>query len=289
RRRILEKPAEQPEPAADAGEEEVDPFAEEPEEEEPAEQEPGLIPIGKLSAALTAFNDPETIDFAYFQASLLVEYLLERYGAKTFQRVLTDLKTNAAAEKVLARRMATLEELDAGFAGFARARAEKVAPRADWELPETGSPLSRDPEGVARFLEENPNNLWALSTHCRFLLADREWEKAKAPARKLIDLYPEFVGPGNGYACLAMACRNLEETEQERQTLREWAKRDGDAADALDRLIELDLQREDWPAVEDDARRLLAVNPLLRSPHRALGLAAQAQEKPSEAIEAFQS
>ena len=63
-------------------------------------------------------------------------------------------------------------------------------------------------------------------------------QEAKAPAKKLIELYPEFVGSGNGYAYLARACRNLEETEEERGALREWAKRDGDAADAFTRLID---------------------------------------------------
>ncbi len=294
RRRILVEPAKEPEPEPEAGEDkEVDPFAiaEEDAKEEkraPADK-PGLIPIAKLSAALTAFNDPGTIDFAYYQSSILVEYLLEEYGGKTFQRVLADLRTNAAAEKVLARRMASLEKLDAGFAKFARAKAKKVAPNADWELPDPDAPLQHSPEGVAAHLEKNPNNIWALSTHCRFLLAEKKWQEAKAPAAKLIELYPEFVDPGNGYAYLAMACRNLEEAEQERETLRAWTRRDGDAADALDRLIELDLEKEDWPAVEDDARRLLAINPLLRSPHRALGLAAQVQEKHPEAIRAFES
>jgi tetratricopeptide (TPR) repeat protein len=309
RRRILAETEDKPAPEENAeenadpeeevagpGGEETDPFAVDAEadavKEEAAEQRreaPGLIPIEQLSAALTAFNDPGTIDFAYYQASILVEYLLEEYGEKTFQRVLTDLKTNAAAEKVLARRMASLEDLDAGFARFARAKAGKIAPEADWELPAPDSPLHRSPEGVAAYLEDHPNNIWALSAHCRFLLADKRWEEAREPARKLIDLFPGFVGSGNGYAFLALACRNLEDSEGERRALREWAKRDGDAADALDRLIELDLEAMDWSAVEDAARRLLAINPLLRSPHRALGLAAQNQDKQPEAIRAFES
>lgn len=253
------------------------------------EEKPGLIPIEKLSAALTAFSDPATIDFAYYQSSLLVEYLLAEFGKDRFQEVLEDLRENAEAEKVLARRMADLATLDAGFASFARKRAREVAEDADWEVPDPDSPLHRDPEGVASYLEDHPDNIWALSTHCRFLLADQKWEKAKAPARKLIDLFPGYVGAGNGYAYLAMACRNLEQTEEERATLREWVQRDGDAADALDRLIELDLAAEDWAAVQDDARRLLAVNPLLRSPHRALGVAAQELADSASAIRSFES
>ena len=88
---------------------------------------------------------------------------------------------------------------------------------------------------------------------------------------------------------LARAQRNLGDTAGERSPLREWAVRDADAIDAFTRLIELDLEAQDWPAVEDDARRLLALNPLLRTPHLALGKAAQEQGKNAGAIAAFNS
>ena len=252
-------------------------------------EEDGLIPIEQLSAALTAFNDPDTINFAYFQASILVEYILETFGEGALRKVLDDLRRSGIAEKSLARRLAGLDELEAGFTEFAIDRAHRVAPRADWEIPDADSPLHRDPEGVAEYLGEHPNNIWALSTHCGFLLAERRWEEILDPARKLIELYPEFVGAGNGYLALARAQRNLGNSEGERDTLRAWAERDADALDAFTRLIELDMAAEDWAAVEVDARRLLALNPLLRSPHLALGVAAQQQGKAVEAIAAFGS
>lgn len=249
----------------------------------------GLIPIADLSAALTAFNDPDTINFAYYEASILVEYILEAYGDAALRKVLGDLRRSGIAEKSLARRLAPLDELESGFTKFAVDLARKVAPQADWEIPAEDSPLHRDPAGVAAYLEKHPDNIWALSAHCGSLLAERKWQEVVAPARRLIELYPEFVGSGNGYLALARAQRNLEDTEGERETLRAWTERDADAIDALARLIELDQQAEDWASVEVDARRLLALNPLLRTPHRALGVAAQQQGKPGDAIAAFDS
>ena len=249
----------------------------------------GLIPIDSLSAALTAFNDPDTISFAYYQSSLLIEYIIETFGEPALRQVLSDLRRNAIAEKSLGRRLASLEEIESGFTRFAVDRARKVAPRADWEIPDEDSPLHRDPEGVAAYLKKRPNNIWALSATCSYLLAERRWQEVIAPAKRLIELYPEFVGGGDGYTALARAQRNLGDTEGERGTLRELAVRDADAIDAFVRLIELDLEAEDWPAAEDSARRLLALNPLLRSPHRALGIAAQQQGKTPEAIAAFTS
>ncbi|MGI9242357.1 MAG: peptidase MA family metallohydrolase, partial [Verrucomicrobiales bacterium] len=249
----------------------------------------GLIPIGQLSAALTAFNDPDTINFAYYEASILVEYILETYGEGALRKVLGDLRRSGIAEKSLARRLASLEELESGFTEFAVDLARKVAPKADWEIPAEDSPLRRDPSGVAGYLEKHPNNIWALSAHCDFLLGERKWEEVVEPAKRLIGLYPEFVGLGNGYLALARAQRNLDDSEGERETLRAWADRDADAIDALTRLAELDQEAGDWAAVEVDARRLLALNPLLRTPHRALGVAAQEQGKTAEAIAAYRS
>ena len=249
----------------------------------------GLIPIDQLSAALTAFNEPETINFAYYQSSILVEYILETFGEGALRKVLSDLRRSGIPEKSFERRLAKLGKLESGFTRFAADKARKVAPRADWEIPDPDSPLHRDPEGVAAYLKEHPNNIWALSRHCSFLLAERRWQEVQVPAKKLIALYPDFVGAGNGYAALARAQRNLDDADGERGTLRELAKRDADAIDAFDRLIELDMAERDWTALEDDARRLLALNPLLRSPHRALGVAAQEQQRTAAAIAAFNS
>ncbi len=248
----------------------------------------GLIPIAELSRALTAFSDPETIGFAYFEAYLLVRYLIETSGLDDLRLVLDDLRGNGVIEEVLARRIAPLEKLEEGFTTVARSWARELAPDADWQVPEPDSPLWRDPQGVAGLLRENPNLLWALSMHGEFLLAEERWEEAIEPARRLVELHPDFVEPGNGYSILARACRQLGDDAEERVTLRAWAERDGDAAEVFLRLVELDLTAEDWEALAWSAGRVLEVNPMLRAPHRALGISAEARGEVDEAIGAFE-
>ena len=252
-------------------------------------EDDGLIPIAGLSAALTNFAEPETIGFAYFEASLLVDYLIETYGEKRFQQVLVDLRTNGVVEEVLARRMAPVATLDEGFAGFARQRADALSPELDWSIPEPDSPLRRDPEALADFLEENPNNFWALATRAEWLLGEQRWEDAKKLGERLVELFPGYGGASNGYSILARANRNLGEVEEERAALRAWSERDGEATDASLRLVELDLEAKDWQALDGSARRVLAVNPLLRAPHRALGLSAQERGDEAVATGAFET
>ena len=54
------------------------------------------------------------------------------------------------------------------------------------------------------------------------------------------------------------------------------------------RLIELAEARQDWPAVTKYAELLLALNPLLSLPHRALAEAGVALGKPAQTITAYQ-
>lgn len=251
--------------------------------------EAGTIPIGELSAALTNFAEPEVIGFAYFQASLLVEFLIDRHGEAAFQQVLRDLRGNGVVEEVLARRMAKVAKLDTGFAAFARERAGKLAPRVDWSVPEPGDPAWRDPRALAEFLTRHPDNFWALTLRGEQLLAEGDGEGARETARHLVALFPEFGGASNGYSILARAARRLDDTPAEREALRAWLERDAEALDAGLRLLDLDLDAEDHEAAALSAGRVLAVNPLLRAPHRALGRIAEEAGEDATAIRCYET
>ena len=64
------------------------------------------------------------MQFAYFESSLVVEYLVEKYGLETLKRVLVDLGVGMPINESLARYAGSIEALDAEFAQYARRRAE---------------------------------------------------------------------------------------------------------------------------------------------------------------------
>ncbi|HEV3416409.1 MAG TPA: hypothetical protein VG056_06335, partial [Pirellulales bacterium] len=74
----------------------------------------------------------------------------------------------------------------------------------------------------------------------------------------------------------------------ERAALEKVAALENDAVDAYLRLIELATEAEDWAAVELNARRILAVNPLIADPYRQLAKAAETLAHPADAIRARQ-
>ena len=102
-------------------------------------------------------------------------------------------------------------------------------------------------------------------------MVEGKWAEAKAALEKMKALYPEYVGPDNAYMLLAAVHRRLSDPAAERTALEELAMRDGDAIPAYLRLMELAEAAGDWPSVGTNARRLLAVNPLIPAPYRGSG------------------
>jgi tetratricopeptide (TPR) repeat protein len=224
------------------------------------------------------------LQFAYFESSLVVEYLVERHGLEALRRVLTDLGEGAPINEALSRHAGSLESLDAEFARFARRRAEQLAPDADWRrLP---LPSDTDSAALAAWTKKHPKNYWGLQRHAQTLVAGRRWEEAKAPLRQLLALYPDDVGPDSAYRLLAAAHRQLGEKDEEREVLERLASLDADAVDAYLRLMELCAEEEDWAGTARNAERMLAVNPLVPAPQRYLARAAEELGSPKQAIRA---
>ena len=168
----------------------------------------------------------------------------------------------------------SLEQIDKEFAQFARQRAEKVAPGATWE--ELGSAARRQfggRGGVAR--KASPKASRAAGGWPRDWWSRKNGRRPRKSLEQLKALYPEYVGPDNPYLLLAIVFRRLSDPAAEHKVLEELAMRDGDAITAYLRLMELDEAAGDWRGVAKNARRFLAVNPLVPTPHRQLARAAE--------------
>ncbi len=113
--------------------------------------------------------------------------------------------------------------------------------------------------------------------------------KAKEVLEKDKALYPEYLVPDNAYLLLAVVSRRLSDPAAERRILEELAMRDGDASPAYLRLMELAEAAGDWGALARNARRLLAVNPLIPAPYRHLARASEQSGERDEAATAYRA
>ncbi|MHC4743454.1 MAG: peptidase MA family metallohydrolase, partial [Planctomycetota bacterium] len=246
-----------------------------------------LTPVGSLS---TAFLNPETpmhLQFAYYESSLVVEFLIERYGFEALKSILADLAGGVEINKAIAKRAAKLDKIEKKFSAFAKKRAEALAPNMDWRQPEVVRIVVSEPNAVRTDLVEDSNSFYVLTQLVESFIEEEEWERAKGPLRKLIELYPEYAGEGNAYVLLAEAHRNLDETKEERDVLSRLSAISSDAISAYDRIMEIDTEGENWASVVTAGEKYLAVYPMTSGVYSKIGRANQELGNRAEAVEAY--
>jgi len=246
-----------------------------------------LTPVSQLSGAFLSPKSPLHLQFAYYESSLVVEYLVEKHGLETLQRVLVDLGIGMPINDSLARYAGSIDALDEDFAKFAREKANAMAPKADWSPPEL--PRRADAEMISQWLKDHPHNYQAMQRLAQQLIADKQWEAAQAPLEKMRELYPQDAGDGNPYSLLAQVFRELGENQKEQQVLEKLAELSADDVDTFSRLTELTAQAGDWNLTRKYALRSLAVNPLVPDPHRRAAEAAEHLDDPQLAVDSYRA
>jgi tetratricopeptide (TPR) repeat protein len=248
----------------------------------------GLTPMSRLSSAFLTAKTPLDVQFAYFESALAVEFLVERFGLPALKGLLDDLGAGTPMNEGLPNRTKmTLDQIDGEFSKFARGRAEKIAPGATWEEPDL--PVDADSAAVTAWLDKHPKSFWGMRRLGARLVVEGKWAQAKDALEKLKAIYPEYVGADNAYLLLATVYRRLADSAGERKVLEELAMRDGDASPAYLRLMEVADATGDWRALGENARRLLAVNPLIPVPFRGLARASEELRSLDEAIGAYRA
>jgi tetratricopeptide (TPR) repeat protein len=248
-----------------------------------------LTPIAAMSSAFLSPPTPQDLQFAYFQASLVVEFLIDRFHAASMKAILADLARGIPINETLAAHTAPLETLERDFAQYARDHAEKLGPALNWDRPDPMLLLPGAETELAAWAKERPANYWMLLRDAEDRIEAKQWEAAKAPLQTLLDRSPALTGSGSPLGLLATVHRALGETEAERAILIKLTALDAAVPDANLRLANLAASTGDWPLAERQARRAIAVNPLIAAPWRALAGAAEKSGNLPAAITAWRT
>ena len=249
-----------------------------------------LTPIRELSGSFLRPEKPEDLNFAYYQSSLLVEHLIQAYGLDALKRVFDDLAAGVHVEDAIVRHTADLDQIDMEFRDFALEMARRLAPELDWEQYDLSAVKDDDDhDRLEHWVEEHPTSVQGLTLLADQLVTRREYAKAKACLKKLIELYPEQTGLDSAHVLLAAIHRELNETADERKVLEQYVERTDDAKTAFLRLIELQTAAEDWHAASRTVRKLLEVNPLLPQAQKARSLASERLDQREDAIKALRA
>jgi tetratricopeptide (TPR) repeat protein len=237
-----------------------------------------LTPVGKLSGAFLAPKTPMHIQFAYYQSSLVAEYLVEQFGWNTVLKILRDLGDGSTINDALAAHTVPLDQLEADFEKYARQLAQNLAPGLDWERPPGFT--SRTDRGPARTRYSTPRPVPSSG--------EDEDKKEDDPYTRLME---ERYGlhPGG-------AAENLESWTEDRLSTNYWALR---------RKVESSIAAARWSEALDPLQTLIREYPdqwgsdnvyaLAATVHRGLGepsaeraALARWAELDADALEAYQ-
>jgi tetratricopeptide (TPR) repeat protein len=242
-----------------------------------------MTPIGSLSGAFLNAESGEDMQFAYFQSSLVVDYIVEQHGRESLQKILVDLGDGIPVNEAIGQHAAEVKGLNADFMEWAQSRASQLGETLNWDEPEQGLISSSEAEV---FLESNPENYYLLIESSRQRMQDEDWEGASLLLSTLLDRYPDQPGLDGALYLASVAARKLGKHQEERQHLQRLAAIDGDVSDVYRRLIAMAREEEDWEAQKLNAERYLAVNPLTSHPYEAMAEAAENLNNLPEAIQA---
>lgn len=243
-----------------------------------------LVPVDQLSSAFLRPASGQHLQFAYFESSLVVEYLIEKHGLATLKSILEDLGQGLMINDSLDRRTGSLQELNAGFTDFARQKANLMAPTVDWSEPEISK--RADVAQIEEWLKKHPRSYIALQRLATVLVSQKKWDAAKAPLQQMQKLYPQDAASDGVYPLLARVHRELNELAAERSVLEQFATLTDDNLELFSRLAELAIEAQEWKLAKEYAERWMSVNPLQPAAHR---IAAQAAEQLNDESLATQS
>lgn len=242
-----------------------------------------LTPLGELSGAFLAPEDSQHLLFAYYESSLVIEFIVHRFGLESLKEMLTDLGDGKNINIAIPAHTIPLPEMEKQFIAYVTDLAKNLAPGVNLDKP----PDSTSNTDVNIWETAHPDNYYLRMRTAGKLMEAKNWTEAEPLLQSIAEAYHGEKGAENPLWLLAVTERNLKETNAELATLQKFAMQESDFVDLHARLIELSEAQQDWPAVTKYANRLLAINPLISLPHRALAEAGVASGNNEQAITAY--
>jgi tetratricopeptide (TPR) repeat protein len=222
-----------------------------------------FLPIADMDSGFIRPKYPNQIQVSYMQAGLICLFVEERWG---FDKVVALLKQFKRPNNTRAAVEATFKmptgDFDKQFNAFVRERYARILPR----------------------IEEWQKSYQTAQT----ALEASKWNDALEPARKAIELYPEYTGPGSAYLLLAQAQEKAGQRTAAIASLTEYRKAGGWDPEAL---RELAGWLESAGRADEEISTLTALNyvdPMSPAHHAKLGERLLSSSKAEQSLREFQ-
>lgn len=246
-----------------------------------------FVPLSDLSSAFLRPKSALHLQFAYFESSLAVRYLIEVHGHDRLLKLLDDLGIGVTPRDAFTRLYGDAATLDRDFEVYAQNLANQFYPETDFSSGP--QPPLTSPEDLEEWLAEHPNHYAVQRQRVAALVDSRQWPQAEVAAQELLKLFPTDVSPGGALELAAQIAGAQKNPSSEREFLESVAEYSSDHLPARIRLIQLCRDASDWEGVRRFSEQLLAIQPLIQVGHQGIVDAANGLDRLSAATDSLQA
>jgi tetratricopeptide (TPR) repeat protein len=228
-----------------------------------------ILPLKDLNAG---FTDPETINLAYYQSSLLIEHIVETHGEPALHKLLRAYGAGVEGEEALKQGLGvSLDELQSAFDATLE---KKVRPLAVKLEPPSGLKAAmKDVNRAAELAKELPDNFLAQLILGRLLAQDNKLDEAMSALENAAKLVPMATGtesPRAMMASIALQQKNPARAITELEALLQHDDKDIESARQLVALL-TESPTPDRARLTAAYQKVVGIDPFDSATHAALG------------------
>lgn len=224
-----------------------------------------VLPLRDLNSG---FQDPRTISLAYYQASLLVEHLVERFGEPALRALVAAFADTIDTEDALRRALQTdFDGLQGSFDAFLEARFADV--RRALRAPEGFRP-DQPIEALRAAAAEHPGS-YPVQVALGAALRESDPDAAIAAFERAIALVPMITGPESPYMQIVEISLARGDKARAAQALEAMTRHDHTAIEAARQWVSLLDPDTDRDQLRIALERVVAIDPFDGPAHSTLG------------------
>jgi tetratricopeptide (TPR) repeat protein len=241
--------------------------------------------IADLDAGFQRPKSPQDVPIAYFQASQICEFIVERFGFDAVLHMLAMYRDKARTPEVLQQVLKLSEnDFDREFAAYVESR---VKPLHQALATQTNVAASLTKEEVLKLLATQ--DTFALRIRAaELLVADGDAQGAVNHYIRALELFPYVTGPGNPYESLARLLEQKGDQAQAASVLEGLVKNDENNLEALKTIARLRFALGDRQQALNALRASFFISPFDYKLHTQAGELSVELKDYSQALTEFQ-